>query len=503
MHTDGTGPRSGSRRRPPRPTAPAFSPDGRLVAFTRIAPATGPSSGSRTRTARRPAPAAPPTLGRRRARRARRRPGRRTGAGSPSTAAARRSTRIDLVRPDGSGRHVLVRGYEPGLVARRQAHRVHARRRQLGIWIVGADGRGARRLARTAARPPGRPTAAGSRSTKPPATAARPSSSSWTRTARHVRQLTHVREDRDGRLRLVARREADRVRGRAAATGDGLRLHDRASSGPTAAAAASCRAPTSSPATSPRGRPTAADRPRHGGYELRRAERRSGCAGRSPATAARRQHPRWSPDGRRILFSSSPGAVGDGRERRQPPPRSATSRRTAWSPDGRRIVGEDVEVDGDRRRSTSPAAARTDPGRRWRRRLDARADPAGRRRARSPTSTTAMRVALRLRPRIRRRRASASSGRERPRVVARRTAARLRGGGLDLGLRHRRRSAAGCWSANAFDAAFSPDGRRIAYVRDVTKTNTEIFVARSDGSGEKKITATRAPTSTPSWQPVR
>lgn len=56
---------------------------------------------------------------------------------------------------------------------------------------------------------------------------------------------------------------------------------------------------------------------------------------------------------------------------------------------------------------------------------------------------------------------------------------------------------------NAFDAAFSPNGRRIAYVRNVSKTNTEIFVARSDGTGEKKITANPGADVDPSWQPVR
>jgi Tol biopolymer transport system component len=56
---------------------------------------------------------------------------------------------------------------------------------------------------------------------------------------------------------------------------------------------------------------------------------------------------------------------------------------------------------------------------------------------------------------------------------------------------------------NASEPAFSPDGGRIAFIRDVTKTNSEIFVARSDGSGERRITDTPGADDDPSWQPLR
>jgi len=80
--------------------------------------------------------------------------------------------------------------------------------------------------------------------------------------------------------------------------------------------------------------------------------------------------------------------------------------------------------------------------------------------------------------------------------------ARLRGGNsiwvYDMTTKRRRQLI-----ARAFGPAFSPDGRRIAYVRAVTKTNTEIVVARVAGSGERKITANPSADVDPSWQPAR
>jgi hypothetical protein len=50
---------------------------------------------------------------------------------------------------------------------------------------------------------------------------------------------------------------------------------------------------------------------------------------------------------------------------------------------------------------------------------------------------------------------------------------------------------------------FRLDGGRIAFVRDVHETNPEIFVARSDGSDERRITDNPGADDDPSWQPLR
>src|SRR5262245_7723597 len=55
---------------------------------------------------------------------------------------------------------------------------------------------------------------------------------------------------------------------------------------------------------------------------------------------------------------------------------------------------------------------------------------------------------------------------------------------------------------NASEPAFSPDGRRIAYVRALTVVNTEIFIARSGGSSEHRIPRNPGTDVSPRWQPA-
>jgi TolB protein len=53
---------------------------------------------------------------------------------------------------------------------------------------------------------------------------------------------------------------------------------------------------------------------------------------------------------------------------------------------------------------------------------------------------------------------------------------------------------------NSFDPAWSPDGRKIVYVRTVANTQPEIFVAATDGSGERRLTQSRRIDTEPDWR---
>ena len=55
--------------------------------------------------------------------------------------------------------------------------------------------------------------------------------------------------------------------------------------------------------------------------------------------------------------------------------------------------------------------------------------------------------------------------------------------------------------ATGIGGAWSPDGKRIAYLRLLTQTNSEIYVIDSDGSGQRRLTTTKASEAVPSWSP--
>ncbi len=55
---------------------------------------------------------------------------------------------------------------------------------------------------------------------------------------------------------------------------------------------------------------------------------------------------------------------------------------------------------------------------------------------------------------------------------------------------------------NGHSPAWSPDGKMIAFVRAVTRTNSEIFVINVNGSGILRLTKLPGPEEAPSWQPL-
>src|SRR5439155_22935564 len=63
---------------------------------------------------------------------------------------------------------------------------------------------------------------------------------------------------------------------------------------------------------------------------------------------------------------------------------------------------------------------------------------------------------------------------------------------------HRRRLLA----RNAAQPAWSPDGRRIAFVRSFGR-NREICVMRPDGSAQRRLTHNPGADESPDWQPLR
>ena len=58
-------------------------------------------------------------------------------------------------------------------------------------------------------------------------------------------------------------------------------------------------------------------------------------------------------------------------------------------------------------------------------------------------------------------------------------------------------------ATNAFDPAWSPDGRQIAFARPVAKGNTEIYVINADGSRPRRLTVNSGLDLAPTWQPLR
>ena len=53
--------------------------------------------------------------------------------------------------------------------------------------------------------------------------------------------------------------------------------------------------------------------------------------------------------------------------------------------------------------------------------------------------------------------------------------------------------------ANGFDPAWSPDGKKIAFVRYFGE-NSEIFVVNVNGTGLKRLTRNPGPDLQPAWQ---
>ena len=48
--------------------------------------------------------------------------------------------------------------------------------------------------------------------------------------------------------------------------------------------------------------------------------------------------------------------------------------------------------------------------------------------------------------------------------------------------------------------AWSPDGRKIAFVRVLRGDNSEIYVMNADGSNQRRLTRNPAPEFSPGWQ---
>jgi len=55
--------------------------------------------------------------------------------------------------------------------------------------------------------------------------------------------------------------------------------------------------------------------------------------------------------------------------------------------------------------------------------------------------------------------------------------------------------------ANASDAAWSPDGTKIAFVRTV-RGDADIYVASADGTAVRRLTSNPGPDRDPAWQPL-
>jgi TolB protein len=53
-----------------------------------------------------------------------------------------------------------------------------------------------------------------------------------------------------------------------------------------------------------------------------------------------------------------------------------------------------------------------------------------------------------------------------------------------------------------FGAAFSPDGKKLAFCSTLEEGNSEIYVANSDGSNIKRLTFNKAIDTAPSWSPT-
>jgi Tol biopolymer transport system component len=56
---------------------------------------------------------------------------------------------------------------------------------------------------------------------------------------------------------------------------------------------------------------------------------------------------------------------------------------------------------------------------------------------------------------------------------------------------------------NAMRPAWSPDGRKLAFVRSLGQGNDEIYVMDADGSHRRRLTFNPGPDEAPDWQPVR
>ncbi len=250
------------------------------------------------------------------------------------------------------------------------------------------------------------------------------------------------------------------------------------------------------PAWSPDGRRIVFD---YGGYELRVLNADgSGVRPVFPGVAGGDGDPRWSPDGRQIAFASAGGVAvmdANGAHRRH----AGVLQTATWSPDGRRIAGENldngIDVVDVATGHGHDLIVDSGPG------TPTATDPAW-----SPKGTLAYLAdgyvalhAVDAHPATRYLHFSADGGLEWS--PDGRLLAFDRNGSIwvyDTGTKHSRRLV-----ANASEAAWSPDGGRIAFVRDVTRTNPEIYVARSDGSGAKRITVNPGFDAAPSWQPLR
>jgi TolB protein len=53
----------------------------------------------------------------------------------------------------------------------------------------------------------------------------------------------------------------------------------------------------------------------------------------------------------------------------------------------------------------------------------------------------------------------------------------------------------------AYDPAWSPDGRKIAYVAEVSGAGLEIYVMDANGQNYRRLTDTRGSNEAPSWSP--
>jgi TolB protein len=55
---------------------------------------------------------------------------------------------------------------------------------------------------------------------------------------------------------------------------------------------------------------------------------------------------------------------------------------------------------------------------------------------------------------------------------------------------------------NASQPVWSPDGRKVAFVRWMSKSNSEIYVMNADGTSQRRLTRMPGPDERPDWQPL-